>query len=70
MGTAATPYGPFEPSPEPIVCQLDLGGSIDPSPFADAAGAYLCGSRTRTPSTALPGSGFDGTVAGISNERD
>src|SRR3546814_4867728 len=27
-GTAPTPYGPFEPSPEPIVCQLELGGSI------------------------------------------
>ena len=40
-GTAATPYGPFEPSPEPIVCQLALGGSIDPSPFADATGSYL-----------------------------
>jgi hypothetical protein len=40
-GTAATPYGPFEPSPEPIVCQLILGGSIDPSPFADATGSYL-----------------------------
>lgn len=40
-GTAPTPYGPFEPSPEPIVCQLGLGGSIDPSPFADATGSYL-----------------------------
>lgn len=40
-GTATTPYGPFEPSPQPIVCQLELGGSIDPSPFADATGDYL-----------------------------
>ncbi len=40
-GTATTPYGPFEPSPQPIVCQLELGGSIDPSPFADATGEYL-----------------------------
>lgn len=40
-GTAATPYGPYEPSDGPIVCQLDLGGSIDPSPFADRSGSYL-----------------------------
>ncbi|MFP5489238.1 MAG: glycoside hydrolase family 43 protein [Acidimicrobiia bacterium] len=40
-GIAASPIGPFEPSPEPIVCQLGLGGSIDPSPFADGTGNYL-----------------------------
>jgi len=39
--TATTPYGPFEPSSKPVVCQLELGGSIDPSPFADASGDYL-----------------------------
>lgn len=39
--TAATPYGPFAPSGNPVVCQLALGGSIDPSPFVDATGAYL-----------------------------
>lgn len=40
-GTAATPDGPFEPTQDPVVCQLDLGGSIDPSPFTDASGSYL-----------------------------
>ena len=34
--------GPFVPSSEPIVCQTDLGGSIDPSVFTDSSGvAYL-----------------------------
>lgn len=39
--TAASPHGPFDPSAEPLVCQLDLGGSIDPSPFTDVTGSYL-----------------------------
>ena len=40
---AATPAGPFrDDSPGPLVCQRELGGSIDPSPFVDADGrAYL-----------------------------
>jgi beta-xylosidase len=51
-----TPDGPYEDSsPEPLVCQLDAGGSIDASPFTDRDGSrYLywkndgncCGLRT------------------------
>ena len=41
--TAADAAGPFVPaSPEPLVCQSDLGGSIDPHPFVDDDGTpYL-----------------------------
>jgi beta-xylosidase len=41
--TAADATGPFAPaSPEPLVCQADLGGSIDPHPFVDDDGTpYL-----------------------------
>jgi beta-xylosidase len=36
---AASPEGPFTSAAEaPLVCQADLGGSIDPSPFRDADG--------------------------------
>lgn len=36
---AATPAGPFhDDSAGPLVCQRELGGSIDPSPFVDADG--------------------------------
>jgi len=37
------PAGPFvDERSEPLVCQLELGGSIDPSPFVDADGTpYL-----------------------------
>jgi len=40
---AADPRGPFvDNSDAPLVCQLDLGGSIDPSPFFDSTGVpYL-----------------------------
>ncbi len=40
---ATTPVGPFlDDSSGPLVCQRDLGGSIDPSPFVDSDGrAYL-----------------------------
>lgn len=40
---ADQPAGPFvDDSTVPFVCQLDLGGSIDPSPFVDQDGrAYL-----------------------------
>ena len=43
VATAASPEGPFEHvSEEPLVCQRDLGGSIDPFPYRDADGAlYL-----------------------------
>lgn len=39
--TAPTPEGPFSPVQAPTVCQLDLGGSIDPSPYREATGTYL-----------------------------
>jgi beta-xylosidase len=39
VASAADPLGPFvDSNAEPIVCQLDLGGSIDASPFRDADG--------------------------------
>ena len=41
--TAAQPAGPYEDDSDvPLVCQLNLGGSIDPYPFVDVDGkAYL-----------------------------
>jgi hypothetical protein len=37
--TATTPAGPFaDDSAAAMICQLDLGGSIDPSPFVDSDG--------------------------------
>ncbi len=36
--TADVPTGPFTPMPEPIVCQLERKGSIDPRTFVDADG--------------------------------
>jgi beta-xylosidase len=40
VATAETPEGPFtDTSEEPLVCQLDLGGSIDSSPFRDEDGS-------------------------------
>ena len=41
--TAPTIEGPYtSPAPEPLVCQSNLGGSIDPQPFVDRDGtAYL-----------------------------
>jgi Glycosyl hydrolases family 43 len=36
--TADVPAGPFTPTPEPIVCQLERKGSIDPRTFVDADG--------------------------------
>jgi len=43
VAVAAQPEGPFvDGSTAPLVCQLGLGGSIDPSPFLDGAGTpYL-----------------------------
>jgi hypothetical protein len=42
-GVASSPAGPFvDDSAGPLVCQMDRGGSIDPSPFVDGDGrAYL-----------------------------
>jgi len=43
VAVAADPLGPFtDNSPEPLVCQLKLGGTIDASPFRDGDGSlYL-----------------------------
>ena len=39
VALAASPFGPFvDSNPEPIVCQLDLGGSIDADAFRDSDG--------------------------------
>jgi beta-xylosidase len=39
VAVANDPLGPFvDDRPEPIVCQTDLGGSIDPDAFQDADG--------------------------------
>lgn len=39
VATAADPRGPFEDGrPDPLVCQTDLGGTIDASPFRDSDG--------------------------------
>lgn len=40
---SAVAEGPFvDDAPRPLVCQADLGGSIDPSPFVDSGGqSYL-----------------------------
>lgn len=37
---SAVPDGPYVPTPEPIVCQLDRGGSIDPRTFQDRDGQW------------------------------
>ena len=39
VASATNPTGPFvDPSPRPMVCQAELGGSIDASPFRDSDG--------------------------------
>ncbi len=40
VATSGSPEGPFaDDSSQPLVCQLELGGSIDPSPFVDDDGS-------------------------------
>jgi beta-xylosidase len=43
VATSGSATGPFTPAgPDPLVCQTQLGGSIDPYPFVDASGvAFL-----------------------------
>ena len=42
VASAGSPGGPFtDTSSAPLVCQVANGGSIDPTPFVDATGAYL-----------------------------
>lgn len=40
VATGTDPTGPFTPAPEPIVCQLDRGGSIDPRSFRERDGTW------------------------------
>jgi len=41
LATSPDPEGPFQDaSTEPFICQLELGGSIDPYPFQDEDGTY------------------------------
>ena len=68
VATADDPSGPFvDRSTQPLVCPVDLGGAIDPSPFVDTDGtAYLlwkndgncCGVPTRIFSQALSDDGL------------
>jgi hypothetical protein len=37
VASASTPNGPFTAGSQPLVCQLELGGSIDPYPYRDPA---------------------------------
>jgi len=65
--TSSTPQGPFlDRSTVPVACQLDLGGSIDPSPYVDAAGnPYLTwksqGNASQPPTIWAQPLGTDGT---------
>jgi beta-xylosidase len=68
LAVSATPEGPFvDSSTKPLVCQADLGGSIDATPFVDADGTrYLiwkndgncCGLPTRFSIQALSDDGL------------
>lgn len=40
-GVSVRPDGPFDPDPTPLVCQDEIGGSIDPVVFDDDDGAWL-----------------------------
>jgi beta-xylosidase len=54
---SADPLGPFtSDAKEPLVCQRELGGTIDPDPFRDADGQFYLyykndGNRVRQPTT-------------------
>jgi beta-xylosidase len=40
-GTSTTPAGPFTATEsKPFICQTNIGGDIDPSPFRDSDGTY------------------------------
>ncbi|MBA2253953.1 MAG: family 43 glycosylhydrolase [Chloroflexi bacterium] len=83
IAVSAKPEGPFADSSEkPFLCQYDLGGSIDPSPFVDTDGKrYLlwkndgncCGMRTRLFMQGLSDDGLqlvgDVKDLGVENDR-
>ncbi len=52
VATAAAPQGPFvDQSTGPLICQHDLGGSIDASPFVDADGQAWLTWKSEAPPT-------------------
>jgi beta-xylosidase len=64
---STSPAGPFvDPAPAPLVCQADLGGTIDASPFLDGGRLYLyfksdgncCGKPTHIFGQELRGDGL------------
>jgi GH43 family beta-xylosidase len=41
VATASKPEGPYtDAHPDPLACQFDHGGSIDPAPYVDSTGAW------------------------------
>ncbi len=38
VATGSSPIGPFTPTDAPFICQLSMGGSIDPRVFTDSTG--------------------------------
>ena len=81
VATSDSPEGPFvDSSPGPIVCQSDLGGSIDATQFADDGAQYLlwkndgncCGIPTRFYIQELSDDGLEligePTDMGVSND--
>jgi hypothetical protein len=38
LATSVSPVGPFSPSATPLICQVELGGDIDPRVFTDTDG--------------------------------
>jgi beta-xylosidase len=83
VAVAPAPEGPFEDrSEKPFLCQYDLGGSIDPSPFTDTDGKrYLlwkndgncCGIRTKLYMQQLSDDGLElvgeAKDLGVENDR-
>jgi hypothetical protein len=55
VATSGSPAGPFEDtSSGPLVCQVSLGGSVDPSPFVDASGHPWLYWKSNGGSSSLP----------------
>lgn len=58
VGLSSSPEGPYAPEDSPLACNLDQGGSIDPSGFQDADGTRyvvykIDGNNKADPSTPL-----------------
>jgi len=55
LATSAVPTGPFtDDSTGPLVCQMDLGGSIDPQPFVDGGGTPYLYWKSNNGQVAMP----------------